>query len=122
MTLYRLATTPADYRKCHKIIKPLAWKLSYPTVMAERDGDLLGFLSTLRHPKRVVAGPIHAPNGIVMLRLAEAYENFLWTAGVRVYLVPAQDPRHAGMLDRLGYERTAETGGVAWFRKTLRAA
>lgn len=128
MTLYRLATSPADYRKCHALMRasnPTSGntpKLGYPTVVAEKDGTVVGFISTVRHPKLIVAGPVHAPNGIIALRLFEAYENFLWHAGVRGYLIPAKEHDHGSMLQRAGFDLLEQNNGVNWFRRELRAA
>lgn len=59
--------------------------MSWPTVIAERDDEMIGVIGTHAHRNAVVAGFLHAPHPITALRLVEAYENVLRLAGVREY-------------------------------------
>ncbi len=126
-TLYRLATSPADYRKCHALLNEKA-KLSFPTVMAEYDGELLGFYSTQKHNNAVIGGPVFIREdkrgGFIMLRLAEAYDNVLWKAGVRKYLIFTEPGREAwiSLLTRLGFAPLGEHEGRFWLERRLEAA
>lgn len=89
-THYRLADSPTDYKACRDLFadnhgadptQPLRW----PTVIAERDGEVIGFLATLPLEGRIMAGPLELKGGrnmITFLRLIEAYTNVMKTAGV----------------------------------------
>lgn len=94
-TIYRLAKGPADYRRAQAIAKvrgAYQGPMGFPTVLAERDGEVIGFVST--HPKAdavlcdrlAVSGQIENPSRLVF-RLAEAYERVMWMAGVRVFYI-----------------------------------
>jgi hypothetical protein len=89
-TIYRLSQ-PQDIRACKKIWaekekdfgKPK--KLGWPTIVAERNGKILGFLTTGVHTKFIVAGPLilnGGSSGFTTLRLVEAYEVVLRMAKV----------------------------------------
>jgi hypothetical protein len=62
--------------------------------------------------------------GLVALRLAEAYEHVLRTAGVRVYLfaVTASDKSWLDIVEhRVGFERWRQTDdGIVWFKREVR--
>ena len=91
--IYRLADCASDYTACHKILKlhgrPSDWKLHFPTVIAVKDKKVLGFLSTVKCSWSVLAGPLETlepqVNGIMILRLLEAYDVVLRTMGVTRY-------------------------------------
>lgn len=89
-TLYRLATTAADYRACHALMRAngnFSQQLHFPTVVADRDGRILGFLSTNECDWCLLAGPLETqtPNPIMVMRLCEAYENALRMMGITRY-------------------------------------
>lgn len=93
-TIYRLARTPRDYRACRKLFEenhgaePLH-NLSYPTVVAVRDGEIIGFLSTDTRKKVIMAGPLEVKGGknmITFIRLIEAYEVVLRVSGVTSFM------------------------------------
>lgn len=123
MTHYRLATCPVDYRKCRALM-PEPVPLSFPTVMAERNGQVVGFLATQPKKDAVVAGPLwlreRAP--FVTLRLLEAYDNVMRAAGIAAYHfhIEGANPTWRSQVERLGFEpwHGDETG--VWYRRTLR--
>lgn len=89
-TLYRLASTAADYRACHALMRANAnfnQQLHFPTVVADRDGKIWGFLSTNECDWCLMAGPLETqtPNPIMVMRLVEAYENVIRLMGVTRY-------------------------------------
>lgn len=89
-TLYRLASISADYRACHAIMRAngnFDQQLHFPTVVAERDGRILGFLSTNECDWCLLAGPLETVgrNAIMALRLIEAYEAALRVMGITRY-------------------------------------
>jgi hypothetical protein len=103
-TMYHLAQSPKDNRRCHRLLKdqdqeePLR---SWPMEMAERNGQLVGCLSAIPHQQAIIAGPWAVATKrplITAIRLIEANEKVLWLAGVERYtsrLRPAR-LRHDG--------------------------
>ena len=82
------------YRLWKDTDRAALWELGveeteFPTVVAERDGEIIGCLATQEEPSCVVAGPLVVKDGrlkaICGIRLAEAYENVLRAAGVTTY-------------------------------------
>lgn len=89
-TLYRLAATAADYRACHAIMRTngnFDQQLKFPTVVADRGGKIVGFLSTNACDWCHMAGPLETSNGspIMVMRLIEAYENLIRLMGLTRY-------------------------------------
>lgn len=91
-TEYILASTVADYTKCHSFLHEEEVKhdkLAFPTVMAVRDNQIVGVLGTIPLKDAVVAGPMHigvkGNPSFVLIRLVESYENVLRMAGVSMY-------------------------------------
>ena len=127
MTTYRLAVGPADYKKCRALmaefIEPVA--LSFPTVMAERDGKLIGFLATQPRKEAVIAGPLmlRERSPFVTLRLLEAYDNVMRAAGITAYHFYVKNGNQwREQVERLGFEAWSHDEGGAWYRRTLKAA
>lgn len=129
-TMYRLASSSADYKKAHAFLseedaKPK--RLSFPTILAEREGELVGVLGTWPSDQAVVAGPIAVRplNGgnpsFLLLHLAEAYENILRAAGVKFYLTSSRSDNTTFLttLEEIGFERYAEENDVVWLRREL---
>lgn len=93
-TKYRLATSSRDYQRCRQLFEenqgePPSVRLSFPTVLAERDGSVIGFLSTHPSSTHIMAGPLEVKGGrnmITFIRLIEAYENVLRAAGVASFM------------------------------------
>ena len=88
-TMYRLATA-ADEPEL------LTWPEGllprrFPTVIAERDGEIIGYLGTHDRDDCILAGPMEVrlenerAKGLVALRLIEAYETVLLHAGIEFY-------------------------------------
>lgn len=102
----------------------MAGSLSFPTVLAERAGEAVGFFSTHGDKRAVIAGPIVVTDkrkGFVTLRLAEAYENVLRHAGVREYLIYVKpgEARWIETLEAIGFVRWTEHDGFLWFKRKL---
>lgn len=91
-TDYLLCTQPNDYSRCHALMTRLGLatdRLGWPTVMAIRDGALLGFLATQKRDDAVVAGPLVLAQGsspYVLIRLVEAYDVVMRAAGIQFYM------------------------------------
>jgi len=115
----------AGARTCRRLAKKWGQpvqKLDFPTVVARRDGKIIGFISTLPRKDCILAGPLVVDimnPGMVILRLAEAYEAILSRADVRLYNVYVTNEHWAGILARaLGTEAMPHEGGY-WFRREL---
>lgn len=125
-TRYRLARTPRDYHRCHALLPDAAAQLAFPTVMAERDHAVVGFLSTDVRHGQIVAGPLivqaeQAHPGLLVLRLVEAYEQVLRSAGVRGYVfhVEAANTAWTRILTKLSLEPYHDAPQGLWYRRQL---
>jgi hypothetical protein len=117
MVKYRLARPGGEYNRLYALLShngqsrvPLGW----PTVVAEEDGKVVGFLSTHKTKDALIAGPLviegkHRP--WVFLRLTEAYENVLRIAGVARYVfrVSKENDKHLERVRRIGIKELEET-------------
>jgi hypothetical protein len=76
----------------------------FPTVVAERDGELVGYMSS--RPDRedaIECNAIKADSSMIALRLMEAYESILLAFDVRGYCfsMDKDDPGFVGVVMRL---------------------
>lgn len=101
---------------------------AFPTVVAERDGKIIGFLGTHALPNGIVAGPLTVDlpsdraRAIVAMRLIQTYEFVLMQApGITGYLysVDGDAPWAAATArcDRTHY--IGEVDGLQWFERRL---
>ena len=126
-TDYKVVSNPAHYRACHKFlrdnkVKPV--KLTYPTLVAERKGEIVGIMGTLRSDKAVIAGPVYVsiPNSMVPFRLIQTYELFLKSQGIKKFIFSVDTYNHKwlNMIERAGvYNRTRLKGQNIWFEREL---
>lgn len=94
-TLYRVVSTPADFRACHGVLRANGHtepeRLQKPAVMAERKGECLGFASSRFASGQLTLGRVQVASGRhapwTAYRLFEAYENLLRLYNVSSYLV-----------------------------------
>jgi hypothetical protein len=117
-TLIRLANPGGEWNRLYALARKAGIRVhkgdfAFPTVVAERDGKVVGFVSTWPTEEAIVAGPLvieDAPNPFLFLRLAEGYENLLRHAGVKVYLhtIDKTRPEHVGFMEKLGFVRLRE--------------
>ena len=130
-TLYRLAKPGGEFGHIYAMCRRAGGKvrkgdLGFPTIVAERDGKVIAFVSTKPDKRAVIAGPLVIEGGanpFVFLRLAEAYENVMLAAGVKAYLhhIDRERPEHVGFMERLGFTRWHETP-QGWIMKRELAA
>ena len=59
--------------------------IANPVVVAVRDGEIIGFISTRERRDIIEAGAFFAKSPIVALRLVQAYENFLKRCNIHEY-------------------------------------
>jgi hypothetical protein len=130
-TLYRIADNSGDYKKCHALLREIApeedRKFNWPTVVAERDGEIVGFLSTRTLHGRIEAGPmiigVEGHKSFVALRLIEAYENLLNLLGYKGYIfsVRKSDPKWVKAVEHgADLKPYAETEDRFWYYKKVR--
>lgn len=127
-TLIRLAKPGGEWNRLYAMARRAGGRVhkgdfTFPVVVAVRDGEIIGFVATQPRDDAIVAGPLvieGGPNPFIFLRLAEAYENVLRAAGVKVYLhtIDKGREKHVEMMERLGFTRwgEAENGDVVMRR------
>jgi hypothetical protein len=126
-TVYRLAKTTRDFQRCHTLCRQQgidAPRLSWPTVMALRDAELIGMLSRIPSDKAVIAGPLAVTGRhplLTIIRLVEGFDVMLWHAGVRVYHfgVHLTNKEWIRLLSKLGFEPYTRDQEAAWYRREL---
>jgi hypothetical protein len=131
-TTYQLAISSKDYRDCHRLMQaeeglPDMGALSFPTVMARRDGKLVGFLSTHNDNRYVIAGPLIVKgmrNPMITLRLVEAYDMIMLAHGIKLYYFSVDANRKDAFsrekLESLGMKFWEQKDDTAWYKKELR--
>ena len=128
-TTYRLARPGGEYNKLYAMARRAGGEcpkgsLGWPTVVAERDGEVIGFCSTIPANDAIWAGPLVIEGGrnpFVFIRLAEAYENVMRAAGVKVFLhgIRKDNMRHVVMMEKLGFRQVGEQGNSYIMRREL---
>lgn len=134
-TKYRLATSPNDYKACRALFAENHGadpdhSLTFPTVLAERNGEVVGFLSTWDDKKALIAGPLEVKGGkniFTFIRLIEAYENVMRSAGVTQFLFCTKvargdsfDPERIKEYERFGVKFLRFDQHQAMFLKEIR--
>ena len=130
-TLYRVADNSGDYKKCHALLREIAPEedraFNWPTVVAERDGEIIGFLSTRDLRGRLEAGPliigVEGHKSFVALRLIEAYENLLSLLGYKGYIfsVVKSNPKWVKSVEQgANLKPYAETEDRFWYYKKVK--
>lgn len=107
MTHYMLAASARDYAKAQDLVKAEGLPrhtLSFPTVLAWKDGELTGLLSTYIQKDLIVAGPLVLRSGQkrywTLIRLIENYELVMRTVGVTSYIFSVEEDNQA-WLDKI---------------------
>lgn len=88
-TSYELAQTARDFGDCMDLIEAMGWptdyELSHPTVVARRDGEIVGMLGSRRPNGLMLAGPLavlEPPKPLMVWRLIRAYEQACLDEGI----------------------------------------
>jgi hypothetical protein len=127
-TSYQLAYSPNDFSRCHALLEGLhveRSRLAWPTVMALRGDVLIGCLSRIPSTQAVIAGPLAVTSThplLTTMRLVEAWEGVLWSAGIRSYHFGIQVPEHKAWLaivEKLGLQPYDRSEQVVWFKRIL---
>lgn len=131
MTDYRLAAGPADYAKAHALVRGEGWEeheLSFPTIMAIKDGELVGILATHIVNNTIMAGPLVIKSDgekrrlWTMIRLIELYENVMREAGIKqfIFAVPKDLTTYLYQIQEvLKMTPYAEKDGHLFFERNL---
>lgn len=131
-TTYRMIDKPSEYARCHHLMTRNLMtkeKLGFPTVIAERDEKVIGFLSTHRKDGYVTAGPLvidKATGPITAMRLLEAYDQVMRALGLQAYLFGVEKKGrwnavvHRGMDGAAeSFKKLAETDTMVWYMRML---
>jgi hypothetical protein len=127
-TIYRLAGHPRDYQWCHQLFNDQGLDdqaLSWPTIMALKDDELVGCLSTTPSKTAVIAGPMTVKKAhplITIIRLIEAYDVIMRAAGVTSYDFGIDGEAHPSWLKIVHKHEMhpyAYVGEVAWFTRKI---
>lgn len=88
-----MASSPKDYHACRELFAENhganpSEPFSFPTVVAERDGQVIGFLATSLKHNRIMAGPLEVLGGrnpFTVIRLFDAYNTVMKLAGIQQF-------------------------------------
>ena len=128
-TEYSLVNSSKGYSQCHDFLKSNGMKHSgftFPTIMAKREGEVIGVLGTIPLKNVVVAGPLWvsvAGNGsFVAIRIIEAYDNVMRNAGLTMYYfsVEKDNPKWLSLIRKMDTEELDDNDPeLFWFKRTL---
>lgn len=129
-TDYNIAKTGSDYAKVHAFLREnekSPHRLTYPTIMAERGGSVVGVWGTYGGMKQVIIGAYVNTGGnplFVLIKLADLYNALALRIGLRLYkfAVDKSDISWVRTISKLGFEAYAVTRTQVWFRRTIQCA
>lgn len=131
-TIYRIASRDEDYAACRALmtaagerLDPLTW----PTLMAVRDGHLVAMLGTEADVRAVVCGPLVIDPSLthpafVVNRLWTMYDDLMRHVGVRVFIFCSRETNTAWLrwLTRKGLTPWQTTDDLHWYWREVPAA
>lgn len=86
---YKVAQEPEDFKAAKKLLLAEGFpdqEIGFPTVMAWKDGELIGFITTTPDPEMVVGGPMvmrgDKQRVFTSVRLVELYEQYMLSLGI----------------------------------------
>jgi len=129
-TIYRPARQ-GDYKALHRLAEAGgqggAVAYQFPTIVVERDGQLVGFAATQRWSKRLMVGPVVVAEtvrlkGLVAIRAVLEIEKVLKEEGALYYLIGTAKPGLMRICEAFGCEKVPSEDGDAWFLRRLRPA
>lgn len=89
---YKVAVNPGDYARAHRLMKEYGGskqKLTFPTILAVKDGEVVGLIGTRIYKDMIVAGPVvvrRTMGALGAIRLVEAYENAMRNMGIEWFI------------------------------------
>lgn len=127
-TAYLLALRPHHYKIAHRFAAKegaaMRERFQYPTILAMRDGQPVGLLSTAIQRGRIVASGLVLAKAlrrplITAIRLIECYERVLSAAGVQVYVfgLSGQHTPLQRYLARLGIHPYHADETASWYQR-----
>lgn len=100
--------------------------MTFPTIMAVENDELIGFLATFPSDEAVMVGPMAVKKGRnrgwIAIKLFDAYEGLLRFIGVKKYLIQVSKSNMSLVksVDRLfEQEPVAESEDEVWFLRDL---
>jgi len=98
---------------------------SFPEIVAERDGQIIGFVARRHDEQGIIIEPMISPNAVVYLRLWHALEAILERSGVKRYFFRIEPHRivyekalkrreQRGWVQHRGYH-----GGYDWYERVI---
>lgn len=125
-TTYRLVTESDEDRLLEYIREKMGIisHIGWPSIIAERNGDLLGCIITQAREDAVVCGPIYSENGIIAVRLLMIYEDYLAKMGIKEYLFSIADVESSDMLNLARRKSVplvdlGENDGQHWYKRRI---
>ena len=123
---YRLATQ-ADYARCHALAREVGYEggaYSWPTMLVERDGVLLGFAASRCYGARLTLGPVVMrpelrTKGLLMLRACLGLEAVYRQAGITSYLLGSSERGVQRVIEAWGCPRIGVEGDEVWYQRHL---
>lgn len=132
-TSYKIAETAMDYTKAHALIRNEGqnddFQLSFPTILAMEDDEVVGVLGTNVTQKYILAGPLvlksDRKRSFTIIRLVELYDATMRAAGIRsfIFATDLSNTRWLEYIDKvLGFKPYTIKHGKAWFIRNLKEA
>ena len=129
-TVFRIAETRDDLARCQQLLLTNGYEevaLTIPSIMALREGHLVGLLGTQNRSDGIIAGPlvIDLPGDnpvFLVFQLLELYDNAMRHLGVAFYnfAVEEQNTKNLEYVERaLGINPIAHKDGFVWFKREL---
>lgn len=126
-TIYRPARQ-GDFKALHRLAEASGQggaRYQHPTIVVERDGQLVAFAATRRYGDRVVVGPVVVTDtvrlrGLVAIRAVLEIEKVLKEEGRLYYLIGTTDAGLMRICTAFGCERLDDHDGETWWLRRLR--
>lgn len=126
-TKYKVAVTPRDYQICHNLADKEGFlhnTYSFPTIMAIKEGELVGFISTHIEGESIVCGPLVVKtdrnHAMTLVRLVEAYDLALRSMGIEWYIFHTpKNGKLEQLAEKIGFKPYEERDGEVFFLRDL---
>ena len=128
MTDYRLAHNSYMYKQANAFLRENGIeydRLSFPTIIAYREGEVLGVISTNPKENIIVAGPIFAKTegnaSFIYMRLIEAYDLIIKANRVSGYFFRIWDHQSIWkkQVEKLGLIPYSSADGLTLYRRDV---